>query len=90
MCIHSGVIYHLQVVFGETPVQVNCPTGGGHQVTTIVVYKNGTLTFLLAALFCFLLGPCCALIPFCINSLKDVEHTCPEHGTVLGVYKRMS
>ena len=77
-----------QVVFGELPVQVICPNGG-HQVTTNVTYKNGTLTFLLAALLCFILGPICALIPFCVNSVKDVVHTCPEDGTVIGVYKRL-
>lgn len=79
---------HPQVVFGDAPVQMTCPTGGGHQIITNIAYKNGTLTYLLAGLFCFILGPCCALIPFCIDSFKDVEHTCPEHGTVLGVYKR--
>ena len=77
----------MQVPLGELPVQVTCPTGN-HVVTTNVAYKNGTLTFIVAALLCFLLGPCCALIPFCIDSLKDVEHTCPVDGTVIGVYKR--
>ena len=77
-----------QVVFGEHPVQVVCPNGG-HLITTNVAYRNGTLTYLLAALLCFIVGPICALIPFCVNSVKDVVHTCPEDGTVIGVYKRM-
>ena len=75
-----------QVVFGPNPVTASCPNG--HIVTTNLSYKNGTVTFIVAALLCFVLGPCCAVIPFCVDSLKDVEHTCPEDGTVLGVYKR--
>jgi lipopolysaccharide-induced tumor necrosis factor-alpha factor len=81
-CIN--VLY--QVVFGPTPVTVVCPNG--HEVTTNVSYKSGSFTFIVAALICFFLGPCCALIPFCVDGMKDVEHTCPVDGTVLGVFKR--
>ena len=75
-----------QIVFGDRPVSVTCPKG--HTVTTNVSYKNGRRTFLIAVLLCVFLGPCCALIPFCVNSMKDVEHTCPLCGTVVGAYIR--
>ena len=73
-------------VFGQTPVVAMCPEG--HQVTTMIVYKNGDMTFLVAAMLCFFLGPIAAVVPFFVDSLKDVEHRCPIDGTVLGVYKR--
>lgn len=68
-------------------MRVTCPSGG-HEVTTKIEYKNGDLTYAAAAVLCFLLGPIFAIIPFFIDSLKDVEHTCPIDGTVLGTYKR--
>ena len=66
---------------------MTCPTGG-HQITTNVHYINGDVTWIVAAILCFILGPIAAVFPFFINSLKDVEHRCPIDGTVLGVHKR--
>ena len=45
-----------QAKLGELPVQVTCPTGG-HQITTRVHYESGTMTWVLACVLCFLLGP---------------------------------
>ena len=57
------------------------------QVTTQVHYENGTTVWLIAALLCFFFGPLIAWIPFLIDDLKDVVHTCPIDGTVIGVHK---
>ena len=58
-------------------------------MTTQIHYENGTMVWVIAAVLCFLVGICFAWIPFVINDLKDVVHTCPIDGTVIGVYKRM-
>lgn len=58
--------------------------------TTVLRYKAGLLTWIFAAAICFFTGLCCiAVIPFCIDSCKDVEHVNPATGEVVGVYKRM-
>ena len=64
------------------------------QVTTQIHYQAGMLTwtvagtiFILGLLF-FFIGIFFAWIPFLINDLKDVVHTCPIDGTVIGVYRR--
>ena len=31
----------------------------------------------------------CCFIPFCIDDMKDVTHTCPNCRTVLGIYRRL-
>ena len=72
---------------GEHPVQTRCPLG--HDVTTAISYKNGTMVWIVAGVLCLFLGPLCALVPFCVDSLKDVEHRCPHDGTLIGVYSRV-
>nr|XP_046191307.1 lipopolysaccharide-induced tumor necrosis factor-alpha factor homolog [Oncorhynchus gorbuscha] len=63
--------------FGDSPVQMTCPTC--HQtVVTKVDFSSGVLTYLFCGglFFCgFVLG--CCLIPFCFDRLKDAKHTCP-------------
>ncbi|KAI7803075.1 lipopolysaccharide-induced tumor necrosis factor-alpha factor homolog [Triplophysa rosa] len=77
------------VVFRDTPVLVHCPVCTQH-VTSQLEYTSGALTWLscagLAIFGCFY-G--CCLIPFCVNSLKDVTHRCPSCHRTLGVYTRI-
>ncbi|GLD63930.1 lipopolysaccharide-induced tumor necrosis factor-alpha factor homolog [Lates japonicus] len=74
---------------GDNPVQIVCSKC--HQsVLTKVDHTAGLLTYLFCGglFFCgFVLG--CCLIPFCVDRLRDVKHTCPSCKTVLGVYKRL-
>ena len=60
------------------------------QVTTQLQYKSGGMTWLIAAVICFLTGCICLVpIPFCINATKDVVHINPNDGSIVGVYKRI-
>lgn len=71
------------------PVQTTCPTCQ-QIVVTRVRYTPGALTWISCGgllLFGCVFG--CCLIPFCIDSLQDVEHNCPNCGAHLGCFRRM-
>ena len=76
--------------FRDYPVVIT--DSNGNQVTTVLDYRVGTLTWIVAlGIFLFTLGfglCCLAIIPFFINDLKDVYHISPTDGTVVGVYRR--
>lgn len=78
-------------VFKDFPVTIT--DSKGQQVQTVLEYRNGILTWIVAGVICLLtieFGLCCfALIPFCINGLKDVYHINPTDGNVVGVYRRL-
>lgn len=77
------------LVFGSVPVQAHCPVCT-QNVITRMEHTSGALAWLscagLAIFGCFY-G--CCLIPFCVDSLKDVIHHCPNCSSVLGVHKRI-
>ncbi|KAJ0051129.1 hypothetical protein NL108_014610 [Boleophthalmus pectinirostris] len=73
----------------DGPVQLLCPRCQ-QVVLSKVDYTAGLLTYL----FCgglFLCGCVlgCCLIPFCVNRLKNAQHSCPTCKSPLGVYKRL-
>lgn len=75
--------------FFEYPVSMTCPHCQA-SIVTATDYTPGTLTWLscgATALVGCWLG--CCLIPFCIDALKDVIHSCPNCKTQVGVYRRM-
>jgi lipopolysaccharide-induced tumor necrosis factor-alpha factor len=52
--------------------------------------ESGLLTWLMCGgIACFGGFFGCCLIPFCIDSCKDVNHFCPSCGAMLGHHKRL-
>ncbi|XP_054246951.1 lipopolysaccharide-induced tumor necrosis factor-alpha factor [Indicator indicator] len=77
------------VVFHDRPIQMCCPSCN-QMIVTRLSYESGALTWLsCGGLFLVgCIGGCC-LIPFCIDALKDVDHTCPNCHALIGSYKRL-
>lgn len=75
-----------QPELSETPVRMTCPNCG-RKIKTRVTYETSQtqhLAFLALMVFCF---PC-SCVPYCMDSLADVKHTCPKCRAHLGTYKR--
>ncbi|XP_008409050.1 cell death-inducing p53-target protein 1 homolog isoform X2 [Poecilia reticulata] len=56
-------------------------------VVTSIEYKVGMLTWIIFGVLLLFCWPC-SCIPFCVNSCKDVQHSCPQCNNVLHLYKR--
>uniref|UniRef100_A0AC35F2V0 LITAF domain-containing protein n=1 Tax=Panagrolaimus sp. PS1159 TaxID=55785 RepID=A0AC35F2V0_9BILA len=76
-------------VLGPYPMSIKCP----HcyvQTFSEVNYSSGLATYLLSGGCCLLGGALgCFLIPFCLDSAKDVHHFCPHCRNFIGRYKRI-
>lgn len=74
--------------FGRYPLQMRCPQCQADIVTSTDL-ELGTFAWCMCVLIaCFWLWPFC-FIALCIDSLKDVIHSCPNCKKELGRYKRM-
>ncbi|XP_063284906.1 lipopolysaccharide-induced tumor necrosis factor-alpha factor [Pelobates fuscus] len=77
------------IVFHDRPVQMCC-TYCTRMMTTRLSYTSGALAWLSCGGLCLLgCGAGCCLIPFCIDSLKDVDHYCSSCNALVGSYKRI-
>ena len=83
----GGMVAQRPVRFGEMSQNVVCP-GCQQSVLTSTEYVAGTCTFIAALVVCLFFWPC-AWVPCCIDSTKDVTHSCPNCSTVLGHFNRM-
>ena len=78
------------VFFGRRSAQITCPTHGTPSHTNTVA-ETGLGTWLACCGLCFIgCGLGCCFIPFCIDDLKDVTHTCSNCGTFVGEKKLIS
>ncbi|XP_039541114.1 lipopolysaccharide-induced tumor necrosis factor-alpha factor homolog [Pimephales promelas] len=72
----------------DVPGHIICP----HcmtEVLTEIEYLNGLLTWLICGVLGFFLCWICCCIPFCMESCKDVKHTCPNCKNIIRIYKRI-
>ncbi|PAA92246.1 hypothetical protein BOX15_Mlig024054g1, partial [Macrostomum lignano] len=75
--------------FRDVPVNTVCQFCN-QQIITCIRFQDGLLTYLACVGICLIgcdLG--CCLIPFCLDSCKDVVHTCPNCNHKLGKFSRV-
>merc|ERR1712154_449488 len=72
--------------FGKDPVSTVCMSCHAN-ITTSTNSETGTIALLTAGLLCFFGCWCCAWVPFCMDSMKDVGHRCPQCNRIVGRYK---
>jgi len=72
--------------FGHRPVKMICPHCQA-DITTRTDSEPSALAWIICGVLCFVgCIPCCC-IPFCVDSLNQVTHTCPSCKNTLGRYK---
>ena len=73
--------------FGPDPMTLICPSCS-QQVTTAIKTDTSLLQHLLA-FGCIVIG-CwlgCCLVPYCMDNMRQVTHSCPSCNITLGIYK---
>ncbi|XP_064644660.1 LITAF domain-containing protein-like [Lineus longissimus] len=86
----SFVVAAPMTVYREAPVTRTCQHCQAH-VTSAVSYTNGMMVWVICGVLAFVgLWIGCCLIPFCLNSCKNVVHTCPNCHQIMGIYDRLN
>ncbi|XP_055060222.1 lipopolysaccharide-induced tumor necrosis factor-alpha factor homolog [Misgurnus anguillicaudatus] len=72
----------------DVPGRITCPLC--HQdVVTEIEHSSGLLTWLICGTLAIFACWLCCCIPFCVDSCKDVKHSCPNCKNVIRVYSRV-
>jgi len=83
------IVIHNVAYFGTGPQTITCPNCR-QMVLTRVDYQNGAAVWIICLIICLFGGIFgCCLIPFCVDSLKDVIHYCPACNSQIGMRKVM-
>jgi len=82
-----GVVTPVIVSFGEFPILMTCPFCQA-QIQTATRYEPGTFAWIVCILL-FFFTYCFCWLPFVINGMKDVVHSCPNCKNVIGRFNRM-
>ncbi|XP_039741245.1 lITAF domain-containing protein [Pteropus medius] len=87
--VQKAVFTGMPTIVSAIPVQLPCPYCGNY-IITVTTPSPGILTWLLCTgLFMFGCALGCCLVPFCVDSLMDVKHSCPVCRSELFRYKRL-
>ncbi|KAG5676625.1 hypothetical protein PVAND_006445 [Polypedilum vanderplanki] len=82
------IVINQHIQFSENPVSMICYQCN-QQILTKTSYENNVINHMLAGILCFMGLWCgCFLVPYCIDSIKDVKHQCPKCNNFLGLYRR--
>lgn len=76
-----------ETAFEDVPVYITCPYCN-EKIVTRTSFKSGKYTYWTSACLCIFQCYCCMWIPFIMDGLKNVVHTCPKCGSKLGEYTR--
>lgn len=73
--------------WGHDPVRTVC-SHCQSEVTSGITSEPGVVAWIAAGVICFVGGFCgCCLIPFCIDSMKQTTHKCPNCNHIMGKSK---
>jgi len=72
--------------FGYRPMKMTCPHCQA-SITTKTDEESSAMAWIICAACCLFGFWPCSCIPFCMDSLKTVTHSCPSCKTLLGRYK---
>ncbi|KAM9208970.1 lITAF domain-containing protein [Dugong dugon] len=87
--VHTVLVTSFPRRGSAIPVQTTCPYCGSFIITT-TSRVPGLISWLICTGLCLfgcVLG--CCLIPFCIEGLMDVRHSCPVCHQELFYYRRL-
>ncbi|XP_032218547.2 lipopolysaccharide-induced tumor necrosis factor-alpha factor homolog [Nematostella vectensis] len=74
--------------YEDVPVYTTCPFCQ-EKIVTRTSFKSGKYTYWTSACLCIFQCYCCVWIPFILDGLKNVVHTCPKCGSKIAEYSRL-
>merc|ERR1712218_421496 len=80
------VVYLPAPNFGPKSAKVVCSSCQA-SVTTTTSSRPSMMAWAASCVLCFTMLWPCFCVPFCVDSFKDVKHSCPNCNVTLGRYK---